>query len=77
MAAAVRETEEEAGVRVQLTGILRIEYEPCKLPRRPYQRMRVIFLACPVNPGQLPKSIPNYEVSCRCVSALHVHEWSL
>lgn len=54
----------QAGVRVTLTGILRVEFEPSNMARRrPWQRLRVIFVAEPSSPGQLPKSIPNYEVS--------------
>lgn len=41
--AAVRETLEEAGVKVRLKGVLRVEHTP----RREYSRHRVIFLAEP------------------------------
>lgn len=51
--AAVRETLEETGVRVELTGILRIEHTP-----RPSgdARMRVIFTARPIG-----DDTPNFE----------------
>jgi ADP-ribose pyrophosphatase YjhB (NUDIX family) len=42
-AAAVRETKEEAGVDVKLTGVLRVEHSPHKH----YSRLRVIYLAEP------------------------------
>jgi len=52
---AIRETKEEAGVDVRLTGILRVEYRPCKSGRDHYVRMRVIYLGEPIDPNQLPK----------------------
>jgi len=55
--AAIRETEEEAGVEINLTGILKIQYSP----RSSYTRLRVIFLAEPKYPDLPPKSIPDYE----------------
>ena len=55
--AAVRETLEEAGVQVRLTGILRMEYSP----KVRYCRLRVVFLAEPVDDTTLPKSIPCFE----------------
>lgn len=64
--AAIRETKEEAGVDIELTGILRLEYSPHSDGKgRSYVRMRVIFLGQPLrnNPMQLAKSIPDYE-SC-------------
>jgi ADP-ribose pyrophosphatase YjhB (NUDIX family) len=56
--AAIRETKEEAGIDVQLEGILQIQYTP-----RPSGggRERIVFFATPVNPNQPPKSIPDYE----------------
>lgn len=64
--AAKRETLEEAGVDVELKGILAIEYNPCGAHKRGANylvRMRVIFYAEPTDQGllQLPKSIPDYE----------------
>jgi hypothetical protein len=47
--------------QVELTGILRIEFSPAR-QRHPYCRLRIIFLARPVDPEQLPKGVPNYEV---------------
>eukprot|EP00386_Alphamonas_edax_P005048 GDKI01015868.1.p1 GENE.GDKI01015868.1~~GDKI01015868.1.p1 ORF type:complete len:429 (-),score=101.69 GDKI01015868.1:37-1203(-) len=55
--AAVRETLEEAGVRVRLTGVLRTEFSPGK----GYCRMRVIFFGEPEDPSQKPKTLPDYE----------------
>jgi len=49
--AAVRETREEAGIDVRLTGIVRIQHTP----RGDGARQRVIFLAEPVG-DQEPKS---------------------
>jgi 8-oxo-dGTP pyrophosphatase MutT (NUDIX family) len=54
--AALRETLEEAGIRVRLRGILRIEHSP----GLDGARMRVIFLAEPVDDTP-PKSIPDQE----------------
>mmetsp|Transcript_19870 Transcript_19870/g.45303 ORF Transcript_19870/g.45303 Transcript_19870/m.45303 type:complete len:356 (-) Transcript_19870:302-1369(-) len=55
--AAIRETKEEAGVDIELTGILKIEHAS----REQYVRMRWIFAARPKDANQLPKSIPDYE----------------
>ncbi|TYZ67779.1 hypothetical protein PybrP1_011219 [[Pythium] brassicae (nom. inval.)] len=60
--AAIRETKEEAGIDVRLTGIIRIEYHPKKdRGGSQYVRMRFIFYAEPVDCDQPPKSIPDYE----------------
>jgi 8-oxo-dGTP pyrophosphatase MutT (NUDIX family) len=56
-AAAMRETKEEAGIDIELKGILRIEYSS----RDGYVRMRVIYYATPKDADQLPKTIPDYE----------------
>jgi len=56
--AAIREAQEEAGIDVELTGILRVEYTP---NQHGGARLRVIFHARPKNPNQPPKSIPDYE----------------
>mmetsp|Transcript_8277 Transcript_8277/g.34757 ORF Transcript_8277/g.34757 Transcript_8277/m.34757 type:complete len:405 (-) Transcript_8277:35-1249(-) len=55
-AAAVRETLEEAGVCVELKGVLRLEHTP----RESHVRLRAIFYAEPLPPA-VPKSIPDYE----------------
>ncbi|KJE91888.1 hypothetical protein CAOG_02952 [Capsaspora owczarzaki ATCC 30864] len=55
--AAIRETEEEAGVHIRLTGILSVQHSP----RHGYDRMRVIFLGEPIDPNEPPKSIPDKE----------------
>jgi ADP-ribose pyrophosphatase YjhB (NUDIX family) len=60
--AAIRETEEEAGLTVELTGVLRVEFTPARSARKNYCRMRVIFAAKPRDPAQMPKSVPDYEV---------------
>ena len=54
--AAVRETLEEAGIEVRLTGVLRVEHTP--LPGA--ARVRVIFLAEPAGETP-PKSVPDAE----------------
>ncbi|KAK3238469.1 hypothetical protein CYMTET_51522 [Cymbomonas tetramitiformis] len=65
--AAVRETLEEAGVAIRLTGVLRFEYRPLGVSDT---RMRVIFLAEPLDDTQPAKSIPDYEsVGASWVSA--------
>jgi len=56
-AAAQRETLEEAGIRIRLEGILRIEHTP---NLNGASRVRAIFLASPV--GSLePKRVPDQE----------------
>lgn len=60
--AAIRETKEEAGIDVRLTGVIRIEYHPKKdRGGSQYVRMRFIFSAEPLDCDQPPKSIPDYE----------------
>ena len=54
--AAVRETLEEAGVPVRVTGVIRIEHSPTPAG----SRMRVIFLAEPADDTP-PKSEPDDE----------------
>lgn len=54
--AARRETLEEAGIRIHLDGILRVEYSP----RPDATRIRVIYLAHPVDDTP-PKSAPDSE----------------
>jgi len=56
-AAAIRETKEEAGIDIELTGVLKIEHSG----RDGYVRLRTIFAASPLDPAQLPKSVPDYE----------------
>lgn len=87
-AAAVRETLEEAGIHVRLTGVLNVEYTPrsdrpqhtrnsahaaavsstsAEAPSRTRQRasarvkLRVVFLAQPVDEGQPGKMVPDFE----------------
>jgi phosphatase NudJ len=56
ISAAVRETLEEAGIPVSITGIIRIEHSPTPAG----SRMRVIFLAEPTDDTP-PKSEPDDE----------------
>lgn len=66
--AAVRETREEAGVDIQLRGILRLEYYS-SMPRSAKHshssyastRIRVIFYAEPLHSAAAPKAVPDYE----------------
>ncbi|CAI5744619.1 unnamed protein product [Peronospora destructor] len=60
--AAIRETKEEAGIDIRLTGLLKLEYHP-KRDRNgsQYVRMRFVFYAEPLDCDQSPKSIPDYE----------------
>lgn len=70
--AAKRETLEEAGIDVELKGILSLEYNPIGINKRSYNyvvRLRVIFYAEPsleIGVNQLPKSSPNYESAGAC-----------
>ena len=57
--AAVREAKEEAGVDVELKGILRIEYSVRRGSN--YQRMVAVFYAEPKYMDQEPKSVPDNE----------------
>ena len=56
--AAIRETIEEAGIMVDLKGVLRVEYSP-------YQnggaRERIVFYAEPVEDDPVLKSVPDFE----------------
>jgi phosphatase NudJ len=54
--AACRETLEETGVNIRLTGIIRIEHTP----RPDSARVRVIFVGAPVADSR-PKSLPDAE----------------
>jgi 8-oxo-dGTP pyrophosphatase MutT (NUDIX family) len=56
IATASRETLEETGISIRLTGILRIEHSP----RSDSARVRVIFVGEPIKDTQ-PKSIPDEE----------------
>jgi 8-oxo-dGTP pyrophosphatase MutT (NUDIX family) len=56
--AALRETVEEAGLHVNLKGILAVEHTLCS---NTFARMRVIFYAEPIDPFAIPKTIPDSE----------------
>jgi 8-oxo-dGTP pyrophosphatase MutT (NUDIX family) len=58
LTAAVRETKEEGGIDVKVTGLLSIQYSSI---HSSYTRMRFIFYAIPVDEEQEPKQIPDYE----------------
>lgn len=69
--AARRETLEEAGIEVELKGILAMEYNPAGFDRHKNSylvRMRVIFYAEPTAAAlwQLPKSRPDFESVGAC-----------
>jgi ADP-ribose pyrophosphatase YjhB (NUDIX family) len=56
--AAERETLEEAGVKIRLTGVLKIEFTP----RSDINRLRVIYFAEPFDENNCEaKTIPDYE----------------
>jgi phosphatase NudJ len=55
--AALRETREETGLAVRLVGLLRVEQSVTLAP--PGQRLRVFFLARPVDPQTPPKATPD------------------
>lgn len=71
--AALRETLEETGVPVRLTGILRVEHSP-------YQggaRLRVVFLAEPLD-DTAPKTVPDVEsLEAAWVSLAELSEYPL
>jgi len=56
IAAARRETLEEAGIPIRVVGVLRVEHSPSAAGAR----LRVVFLAEPVNDTP-PKSVPDEE----------------
>ena len=60
VAAACRETLEEAGISIRVTGIIRVEHSP----RPGSSRVRVIFAAEPIDDAE-PKSIPDEESLAR------------
>lgn len=59
--AALRETVEEAGLEVNLKGVLAVEHTLCS---NTTARMRVIFYAEPADPHAIPKTIPDKESEC-------------
>jgi len=61
MQAAIRESKEEAGIDIELKGILGFENSPRRLGGG---RQRMIFLAHPKNIDEPLKSIPDYESLC-------------
>lgn len=66
----VRETDEEAGCNVELTGILRIE----RSLKHDHARMRVIYHARPINADAPLKLIPDQEsISARWVDLNELH----
>ena len=54
--AGIRETKEEAGIDIEITGVLTVQYHSSKSVR-----LRVIFYGVPIDENQKPKSIPDYE----------------
>lgn len=68
-AAAHRECMEEAGLRIVLRGIIRVEHSIV----RDFARMRVIFFAEPMDLDQAPKSVADKEsIEARWVSVEEV-----
>jgi len=61
-AAAIREVYEEAGIKVQLKGILRIEHTVIPSLTTSNNRMRIIFYAEPINELDPLKTIPDKKV---------------
>jgi len=55
--AGVRETKEEAGVDVEIKGLLRFEYNI----KGNFQRLRTVLYAEPLDHDQKPKSVADYE----------------
>lgn len=71
--AAVRETREEAGVPVRVTGVIRIEHSPSPAGAR----MRVLFLAEPTDDTP-PKTEPDDEsLGAAWVSLAELPEYKL
>lgn len=71
--AAVRETLEEAGVCVRLTGILKMVHTP----RDDSARLRVVFVAEPLGEAT-PKSLPDeHSLQARWVASAELGEYLL
>jgi 8-oxo-dGTP pyrophosphatase MutT (NUDIX family) len=60
--AGIRETKEEGGIDVKITGLLTFQFNHST------GRLRVIYYGEPVDANQKPKSLPDYE-SCGAVYA--------
>jgi len=60
--AAIRETKQEAGIDVDIKGVLKVEHSTYQYDEREraYNRMRIIFYAEPSDESQLPKSVPDF-----------------
>ena len=59
---AVRETKEEGGVDVRVTGVVNLSYKPRTAENgSKYVRISAVFLAEPVDERQPAKSIPDFE----------------
>ncbi len=56
--AAIREAKEEAGIDVELKGVLRIEYNVLE---DHFQRIKVIFYSEPIDENQKPKDVEDSE----------------
>eukprot|EP00392_Amoebophrya_sp_AT5.2_P003350 g3355.t1 len=64
--AAIRECEEEAGVAIELVGVLQVQYRNSPSPSVGV-RLRVIFFARPkAGRSRVPKTIPDYESAGAC-----------
>lgn len=63
---AKRETLEEAGIEIEIKGVLRMEHSA----KKNYARLRVIFYAEPKDNKQIPKSIPDEESECAAFFSL-------
>lgn len=60
---AKRETLEEGGVDVRLTGVLRVEHWTERFGGEAVTKMRTIFLGEPVDPDAPPKGVPDWETA--------------
>lgn len=59
---AIRETKEEGGVDVRVTGVVNLSYKPRTAENgSKYVRISAVFLAEPVDERQPAKSIPDFE----------------
>jgi 8-oxo-dGTP pyrophosphatase MutT (NUDIX family) len=63
--AAKRECLEEAGIHVELTGILRVEVRPAG-GFAPYMRLRYIFYGHPTSENEACKTFPDFESVGAC-----------
>eukprot|EP00117_Sycon_ciliatum_P038454 scpid76241/ scgid4008/ len=62
---AKRETLEEGGVEIEITGLLKMEFLPHRSDKNPFVRLRAVFLAKPAHANVEEKTVPDFESAVR------------